>query len=48
MPVFEAWVGWTWIPPRCFVPHWNVGGFIGPGRGVDKVDEVFRLFLLHV
>jgi len=41
---FEARVGRTWIPPRCFVPRWNVGRFIGPGQGVDKVDEVSRLF----
>ena len=31
----------TWIPPRWFTPRWNVGGFIGPGRGVDKIDEIF-------
>jgi len=41
---FEARVGRTWIPPRWFAPCWNVDRFIGPGRGVDKIDEV--LFLL--
>jgi len=30
----------TWIPPRWFTPRWNVGRFIGPGRGVDKIDEI--------
>ena len=43
----EAWVGRTWIPPRWFAPRWNVGGFIGPGRGVHKIDEV-SFVLLHV
>jgi len=28
-------------------PRRNVGGFIGPGRGVDKGDE-FLFVLLHV
>jgi len=28
-------------------PLWNVGGFIGHGRGVDKEDE-FPFVLLHV
>ena len=41
---FEAQVGQTWIPPRWFAPRWNVGGFIGPGRGVDKIDEVSFVF----
>ena len=40
-------VGQTWIPPRWFAPRWNVGRFIGPGRGVDKIDE-FSFVLPHV
>jgi len=26
-------------------PRWNVGGFIGPGQGIDKIDEVLFALL---
>ena len=39
-------MGRTWIPSRWLHLIENVGGVIGPGRGVDKGDKV-PLALLH-
>ena len=43
----EIRVSRTWVSPRCLHLRGNVGGFIGRGRGVDKIDEV-PIVLLHV
>jgi len=45
--LLEVWVGWTLDSSEVVAPRRNVGGFIGPGRGVDKGDD-FLFVLSHV